>query len=329
MAEFDKSTGIPLYSITIEEDPVSRRTIFRNAFGVVIFELEPEENYNPFAWPEWKFSLAEGEALDPFTQWLYDPAHIAVSFTLIDSIYYEAYLAEKEALRLAAASMQPMMMTMSAPLIKPIASMTTGSNGLVTLNISLLDTYGGYVEIFDRDWLQYWDDWELAKSWLPTYGNQQVSWQDNSSSGKNHRFYYIGDATDDPEGDGFSTLREELPTGTDPAVFNMIDEDNDGMHDWWEAKLFGGTNQVGSGDFDGDGLLNNEEIVYVSSGSGSPSVTMSSDPSLFDTDADGMDDGFEESYYWLDPMDSSDAGSDRDGDNLTNKYLTIRGTLYR
>jgi len=318
MAQFDESTGIPLYPITVEEDPVSRRTIFRNAFGVVIFQLEPEKNYNPFAWQEWKFDLTEGESLDPFTQWLYDPAHIAVSFTLIDSIYYESYLSEKEAQRLTSVSMQPMMMAMSVPLTKPIASMTTGSNGLVTLNISLPDTFGGYVEIFDRDWLQQWDDWELAKSWLPTYGNAEVDWEDAASSGKNHRFYYIGDATDDPEGDGYSTLREELLTDTDPAVFNMIDEDNDGMHDWWETKLFGGTNQLGSGDFDGDGLLNNEEMVYKTSGYGSPKVTMTTDPSLFDTDADGMDDGYEEFYYWLDPNNASDAGYDRDNDKLTN-----------
>ncbi|MDF7809534.1 hypothetical protein P4E94_19005 [Pontiellaceae bacterium B12219] len=328
MAEYDESTGIPLYPITVEEDPVSRYTVFRNVFGVEIFQLAPEADYNPFAWQEWKFDLAVGETLDPFTQWLYDPAHIAVSFTLIDSIYYDSYLEEQEAQRLAAEAatlMQPMMMTMSVPLTKPIASMTTGSNGLVTLNISVPDTYGSYVEIFDRDWLQQWDDWELAKSWLPTYGNAQVNWEDSASSGKNHRFYYIGDATDDPEGDGYSTLRETLVTGTDPDVFNMIDEDNDGMHDWWETKIFGGTDQAGSGDFDGDGLLNNEEMVYVSSGS--PSVTMTSDPSLFDTDADGMDDGFEESYYWLDPMDSSDAGSDRDGDNLTNLEEYQIGTL--
>jgi len=327
MAEFNESTGIPLYPITMVEDPVSRRTIFRNAFGVVIYQLEPEENYNPLAWQEWKFDLSVGESLDPFTQWLYDPAHIAVSFTLIDSIYYESYLAEKEAQRLASEMMQPMAMAMSAPLTKPIASMTTGSNGLVTLDISLPDTFGGYVEIFDRDWLQQWDDWELAKSWLPTYGNAQVGWEDSASSGKNHRFYYIGDATDDPDGDGYSTLREELVTETDPTIFNTMDMDNDGMHDWWETKIFGGTGQNGSQDYDGDGLLNNEEMVYVSSGYGSPSVTMTSDPSLFDTDADGMDDGFEESYYWLDPMDSSDGENDRDGDNLTNLEEYQIGTL--
>lgn len=212
-----------------------------------------------------------------------------------------------------------MMMAMSAPLTKPIASMTTGSNGLVTLNISLPDMFGGYVEIFDRDRLQYWDDWELAKSWLPTYGNQQVSWQDNSSSGKSHRFYYIGDATDDPEGDGYSTLREKLLTGTDPAVFDMVDEDNDGMHDWWEIKLFGGTDQIGTGDFDGDGLLNNEEMIYQTSGSGAPKVIMITDPSLFDSDGDLMDDRYE-IVNFLDPWDTSDKYEDKDRDGLENYW---------
>lgn len=65
--------------------------------------------------------------------------------------------------------------------------------------------------------------------------------------------------------------------------FNLTaDSDSDSLYDWWEAHHFGGiTNEIGAGDYDGDGLSNAEEYGRRT------------DPVDPDTDDDGMDDGDE------------------------------------
>ena len=83
----------------------------------------------------------------------------------------------------------------------------------------------------------------------------------------------VSDANEDADGDGLSNLRE-LQEGTNPGI---ADTDADGLSD--SEELFAGA----------DG--------YVT------------DPRRPDTDGDGMPDGFE-SFYRLNPTDSSDAALD-------------------
>ena len=109
----------------------------------------------------------------------------------------------------------------------------------------------------------------------------------------------------DGDTDGLSNLAEHN-AGTNPC---NEDTDSDGMNDNWEI-LYGsscGLNPVlgdSLGDNDGDGLPNLSELAAATQ------------PCHFDTDADGMPDGWEVMYS-LDPLTDDSAG-DPDNDSLTN-----------
>ncbi|MCF7818699.1 MAG: hypothetical protein K9M54_12555 [Kiritimatiellales bacterium] len=290
-AEMD-ANGFPLYRVSVYEDPSTRETVFLNSYGTEVLRLAAESGYDPYAWQKAMFNLAEGQELDEWSRWIFDPAHIASSFTLIPEVFHESYLLAQDGLAAQELAMAPMsMMALSGGETKAVASMAMDTNGLVQLNLSLPEAFGLHVEIFQKDNLVYSPAWEVAAGWIPTYGNANVSWIDPGSSNLSFRFYLLSDADIDTDGDGFSDLREHYISGTDTNVFNLIDEDEDGLHDWWETKLFGGLGQTGAGDFDGDGLLNSEEME--TNLGDPPSVALYTDPSLFDTDGDGLGDGNE------------------------------------
>jgi hypothetical protein len=185
------------------------------------------------------------------------------------------------------------------------------SNLLVELSIHLPEGFrnSGHIEVFTKDDLIYSPMWGLGDSWVPTYGSQTVYWTDPASSNKMERFYYISDGTDS-DGDGHSDLREVWVDGTDSNSFTLVNSDNDDLHDWWETKLFGDLSQTGSVDTDGDGLLNNEELI---SGSVGQPATLISDPNVYDSDAEGLND-FQEVRVWgTDPLNP-----DSDFDGLTD-----------
>ena len=62
---------------------------------------------------------------------------------------------------------------------------------------------------------------------------------------------------------------------------NGGDSDSDGMPDWWELQYFGNLARDGTGDWDGDGLIDLAEFEY------------GTDPTNPDTDGDGFTDGDE------------------------------------
>ena len=71
------------------------------------------------------------------------------------------------------------------------------------------------------------------------------------------------------------------------------DSDADGMDDAWELLYFGNLNQNGTGDDDTDGLTNAEE------------EQLTTDPTMDDTDGDGVEDGDEVNTYFIDPLFSN------------------------
>ena len=71
-----------------------------------------------------------------------------------------------------------------------------------------------------------------------------------------------------------------------------IDQDQDGLPDWWEMLYFGNLNQTANGDPDGDGLTNLQEYQ------------LGTNPTLADTDGDGMSDGME-TYFGNNPLSSN------------------------
>jgi hypothetical protein len=90
------------------------------------------------------------------------------------------------------------------------------------------------------------------------------------------------------------------------------DTDKDGMADWWEEMYFTDLVQEGTGDWDGDGLLNLDEHER------------STNPDNVDTDGDGMWDAWEVDND-LDPR-TDDAHVDADGDGYTNFQEWEAGT---
>lgn len=130
------------------------------------------------------------------------------------------------------------------------------------------------------------------------------------------------------------TAAIEYVVGTDSeltslALFNIVDVDQDGMHDPWEILYGLNPNDAsdGTSDLDGDGLLNYQEYSYRTNPDNSDSdsdgltdgeevSTYMSDPASSDTDDDSMHDGWEVSFG-LDLL-VDDAALDLDGDGISN-----------
>lgn len=175
----------------------------------------------------------------------------------------------------------------------------------VVLRIVLPPWIRQYAELFGRESLT--DEnlpWRAIEEWMPTYGEQTVEVELSTES---NRCFFIKpfDATWDFDGDGRSDMYEYC-TQTDQSVFNYVDSDSDGLHDWWELKLFGSLNETAAGDYDGDGLLNGAELVWLSTSN----IVLYSDPSLCDSDADTLNDYAETVIYQTDPMNRD---TDTDG----------------
>lgn len=107
-----------------------------------------------------------------------------------------------------------------------------------------------------------------------------------------------------------------------------VDTDTDELPDAWEMKFFSTLDHAGSTDVDSDGLSNLVELyagtnptLGDSDGDGINDAlelnTYGTNPNLADSDGDGMPDGWE-LVNNLDPVDPLDAGDDLDGDGLTN-----------
>jgi hypothetical protein len=89
--------------------------------------------------------------------------------------------------------------------------------------------------------------------------------------------YGLNPNNPDTDGDGLSD-GWEIAHGFDPLDPSdvLLDADEDGLPDWWEYWFFGGLEQDGDGDFDGDGILNRFELDF------------STDPTVDQTVADPL-----------------------------------------
>lgn len=115
------------------------------------------------------------------------------------------------------------------------------------------------------------------------------------------------------------------------------DTDTDDLPDPWEIEYFGDLVSYGSGnDADSDGLTNLEELyagtdptVTDTDGDGIADDlelnTYGTDPLSSDSDGDGLPDGWEITNN-LDPLDDQDADDDGDGDSLDNLAEYQEGT---
>ena len=314
------SDGIPLYRITCVEDWETRRVLlFDSVNGTELWRLDADPFHDPYSFLRWKFGLSSYDslkAIDPQEILRLDSAKIAGDFTLVPADFYEDYILAEEQRRLEEIAMAPAMRTMGAGegSTNMVVGFSMDTNGLINLFLTPpLSGFGPYVEIFQKQNLIYPPDWSVAANRMPVTNGVETVWVDPVSHST--MFYIVGDTSAGfDDGDGYSEYRERYVEGSNPLVFDMRDTDGDGMHDWHETMLFGDLSQTGSGDFDGDGLANDQEMILHSN-----SVEVICDASLFDTDGDGMDDKFETiDHPFLDPLDPLDADYDYDYDGLSN-----------
>ncbi|MDF7807914.1 hypothetical protein P4E94_10735 [Pontiellaceae bacterium B12219] len=330
MTAYMDKYGLPRYELLIWEDLGTReRVITLGNTGYEVARIPAPNFYRPDFF--YQGLLIKGASYTDEMRWIFDPAHSAVSVELIPDSLYATY--QQNAVTEMASLAEPMALSFGPPMPdgseegtgalsnvifsstgNQIVSMSSDSNSVVSMLINIPTNFGGeHVEIFSKDNLLYSPGWDISKSWLPTFGNTNVAWTDPGSENKDVRYYIISDADADTDGDGYSNLRELIfeTNGNGPGTFDFIDSDGDGMHDWYEIKLFGNLLQDGTDDYDHDDLKNNEEMVYNSN---TASIVWNSDPSLADTDGDLMDDYLETVIYtFLNPLNPDDRDYDKDG----------------
>ena len=256
--------------------------------------------------------------------------------------------------------------------IKTLVENTTIGTGDITTGLVaqyLFDDGGKTAEDFCRpeDW---WNNWQYAgvlnipteqpdgenlgcgmilDSSLSDFSNDK----DKDGLPDDWEIFYFGDleqgANDDPDGDGLTNLQEynlsasmRDASDTDTSYSNQYawlnptseDSDGDGLPDAWEAQYPSILNPLDPNDAnldsDGDGLTNWKEYLY------------GTDPTMADTDQDGLPDGWEVQYTAsekdeegnpiapsLNPLSADDAygaDGDPDGDGYTNADEYLFGT---
>lgn len=138
-----------------------------------------------------------------------------------------------------------------------------------------------YVEDKDRDGISGW--WEEKFGFSDKDPLDAKSDPDNDKASNLIEFEYQIDPRDpDSDRDGYFD-GEEIADGFNPAGIGKIDQDNDGVPDWWEEKFAMDKTDPEDAqlDFDHDGLANFDEYAYRSN------------PGKPDSDDDGVLDGQE------------------------------------
>ena len=123
-------------------------------------------------------------------------------------------------------------------------------------------------------------------------------------------------AADDLGYNVYDTINAFQEVGITCRNLPFLDNDNDGMSDYWEYSYgldFNNPNDA-SMDEDFDGLTNQQEF------------TLGTDPQSEDTDNDGLADGWEVAFNYNPLTDSGEATLDEDSDGLTNLQEFTLGT---
>jgi hypothetical protein len=162
-------------------------------------------------------------------------------------------------------------------------------------------------------------NWDYSLGTGLDAGNYRVmAWIDGNGNGERDKGEPFGYKSVIISGDSDSTGNRVRITD---------DSDADGMEDWWEIHWFGDLNQTAGMDYDNDGLSNIEEYDLIHT------AGIFVEPNNWDTDADGLDDAWE-NFYGLDPTDATgDNGriGDPDGDGIINydEYIGPDGVGWR
>ncbi|MBU0676754.1 MAG: thrombospondin type 3 repeat-containing protein, partial [Verrucomicrobia bacterium] len=293
--------SVPIYPVTIGEDPITRNVVFLNAKNEIIYSLAPPKNYDPYEYAKYLYPLLEmGVYPDWWVEWqlaLWDPARIQICTKLIATENLEHYLfAEKTvaelALSLPASGGGLLMMSgggggsndLWLSINGPVQGVTNG----IEVVAHIPEGFTNRLEIYScTNLLDCW--WTVEVTNLPSAGTNPVIWMNTNIGSVSRQCYVAGNADIDSDLDTLPNAREVLVHHTSAT---NADTDADGATDGQELQA--GTDPlVNPGDADSDGLSDHLEIVLGT-------LTDSAD-----TDLDWAGDGYE-FEEGTDPLDPSD-----------------------
>ncbi len=226
------SDGYPIYRVSVYEDRWSRQTVFLNSYGMEVYRLDPEKDYDPYAWQTTYFQLEPDEVLDDWSRWLYDPAKIGAAFALIPQVFHADYLADQRAQAELEASMVPMMMSLQTPVTNLQMAINHTTNSTVELEIGWpVNSFTNELEIFATTDLAR-HIWQVVCTDIDTSSSTNFLWEDWASTNMPARFYIASKADMDTDEDGLADGREIYLYGSQT---NAIDTDADGFSDYVEV----------------------------------------------------------------------------------------------
>ena len=283
---YDLEAGIPVYTITVQENPKTGEIHFYNGEDAHFFTLQPSEDYD-FRWlvsllrPETYEARFPAEYRADIEYWL-DPARIEIELQLIPAEYIETYAAKTfPSLSVKVQSLGGKIrgggiMLMRLPAADSnivIQAITTVTNG-TKLEIGYPATFTNRLEIFAcTDLVAF--SWSLSATNLSTTGTNTIWWTDTATN-LMIRFYAAGNADLDNDSDGLTDAREKYLYHSSPT---NIDSDNDGLVDGFSGVV--ATNTYPSGAHTNGGPCVEGELSWFT------------DANRVDTDDDGMGDGWE------------------------------------
>ena len=193
---------VPVFDLTLAEDPLTRDTIFYNGLGAAIWRIAPEPGYDPWSFLRTLSPLALSGDLsaDAFysIRRLWDPARVQARLTLIRPEHVEYYLYAAAKIAEAAASLQTaepegggmMMMLLGDPEFEfsAIARLTNG----LQMTVTFPSEFTNRMDIFSSTNLVAFS-WQVAASALSTTGGSPLVWTDTSFP-STWRVYAAGDA---------------------------------------------------------------------------------------------------------------------------------------
>jgi len=227
LAEYENS--VPVYTVWMVEDFLSRDTIFLNSHGVEVYRLSSPPSYDPFSYiKSMKSDLYSGKYSASAIQTIlriHDPARIRIYAKLIDEkdvepyLYVAAVLAQQAQENEDEGGGQMMMMEGGS---EEIAFSSMKPTNSIAFTLSLPDGFTNQVDIFTCNDL-FPETWTFAVKNLPNPGTNALHWTDTNlwlKTGLPLRFYAAGDANFDSDGDGYADAREIMVYKTDPANSN-------------------------------------------------------------------------------------------------------------
>ncbi len=216
---YEYENSVPVFPVTVLEDPFTHETVFLNAEGKELYALPPAAGYDPYSYLKWLMpDLYSGNyPAEEVYYWqrLYSPDRIQSLVRLIPTenvepyLYVAAKIQEAQA-ALAAASGGGVVLLRSGYSESNINFEVIARTNGVRMVIGYPDDFTNRLDVYMcNDLMQY--VWTFAVKELSTTGTNEITWVDTNywvASGPSVRFYSAGNADLDTDGDGYADARE-------------------------------------------------------------------------------------------------------------------------